>query len=193
MANYEAGDDVTVHGKIAAGERAGDYIAVTFNDLDIIVVKESAIVTHTPRTLEQRLAGLTIEQIAKALSREDTALADALEMAGAKIAKTRRESGEMRRRVAPKETAASPVAAVEAAGEVHAAQPADDTPAAELSLVCQKAFKIARIGRASFDKHIDRLHVDEREEINEFLPELLGIADATDPTSDPESEQYLPF
>jgi hypothetical protein len=191
MATFNAGDLVTVKAKVDFVREDG-ALCLSVADATF-TVGESDIATHTPMTLEQRLAGLTIEQIAKALSREDTALADALEMAGAKIAKTRRESGEMRRRVVPKETAAVPVPAVEVAGEAHAAQPADDTPAAELSLVCQKAFKIARIGRASFDKHIAALHVDEREEINGFMPELLGVADAADPTDDPESDSYIPF
>ena len=83
---------------------------------------------------EGRLVGLTLDQIKAALARTDVELADVLEDIGARIARTRRASGDMRRHAkgAPKEPtpdggASEPVAATEPA----AATPADDEPGAE--------------------------------------------------------------
>ena len=182
MTEYKAGDGVTVFGVISTGEVSGGFIAVTFGRNHIAAVPETDIRTHEPMTLEHRLSGLTLEQISDALSRKDSILADAFEAIGAKIAKARRDSGELRRPRAPKETAAIPVAA-EAAGEAHEPQPAD-TPAAEPEGLEVTTYMLAEMaakqGRKSLDKFIKHIGVDAREEINEFMPELLGVADAHD-------------
>lgn len=52
---------------------------------------------HEAQHVEGRLVGLTLEQIKAASSREDVELADAIEEIGARIARARRASGEMRR------------------------------------------------------------------------------------------------
>lgn len=52
---------------------------------------------HEAQHVEGRLVGLSLDQVKAALSREDTDLADALEELGARIARARRSSGELRR------------------------------------------------------------------------------------------------
>lgn len=52
------------------------------------------------------LVGLTPEQLAAALSREDRDLADALERAGDAVKKVRLDDGELRRKRSPKEAVA---------------------------------------------------------------------------------------
>ena len=52
---------------------------------------------HEAAHVETRLVGLSIEQVQAALSREDLELADAFEAIGNRIAKARREAGDMRR------------------------------------------------------------------------------------------------
>ncbi len=192
MAKFEVGDKVTVDARVLRVyddegmlhlEIGGHSIGCDF----------AVIATHTPMTLEQRLAGLTIEQITDALSRKDSVLADAIEAAGAKIAKARRDSGELRRTRAPKETVASPVAA-EAAGEAHAAQPAVDTPAAEPDGLEVSAYMLAELaakqGQKAFAQYLAALDDDGREECREFMPELLGIAANADAA---KHEVDMPF
>ena len=53
--------------------------------------------SHEAGLSHMRLVGLTAEQVAAAVSRADTDLADAIEAVGAKIARARRESGDLRR------------------------------------------------------------------------------------------------
>ena len=196
MGNYNTGDNVTVKGRIAGPQEADGFVAVVFGENSVVAVKESDIATHMAMPLEERLSGLTAEQISDALSRKNIELADIFEHVGNKIAKARREAGEMRRKVTPKETAAIPVAA-EAAGEAHEPQPAD-TPAAEPEGLDVSTYMLAEMsakqGRKSLDKFIKHIGVDAREEINEFMPELLGIADAHDDDAAPESPEIgIPF
>ena len=61
---------------------------------------------YEKRNAHQRLVGLSIDQVEAALSGADAELADAIEILGAKIARDRRERGEMKRqRGASAETA----------------------------------------------------------------------------------------
>ncbi len=53
---------------------------------------------HEAEHVEGRLAGLTIDQVRAALSREDAELGDAIERVGNRIAQARREAGDMRRK-----------------------------------------------------------------------------------------------
>lgn len=53
---------------------------------------------HEASSLESRLAGLTPDQVRAALAREDLDLAEAFEQAGNRIAKLRRDSGDLKRR-----------------------------------------------------------------------------------------------
>jgi len=193
MAKFEIGDALSIKVIVVEPDKEDGSCVVTSDQSDPFRVWGCEVIDHMPMTLAQKLAGLSVERIEAALSRTDTVLADALEMAGAKIAKTRRESGEMRRKVSPKETAAVPVPAVEAAGEAHAAQPADDTPASEppdlevtaydpdLEVTAYDLAKLAATrGGKSLDKYLKELSEDSREEVREFMPELLGIASAAD-------------
>lgn len=56
---------------------------------------------HETGKLDERLAELTAIQVRAALDRADTDLADALEEAGARIARARRASGEFKRNRTP--------------------------------------------------------------------------------------------
>ena len=53
--------------------------------------------THEAGLSHMRLVGLTAEQVEAAIARTDPDLAKAIEDVGAKIARVRRESGELRR------------------------------------------------------------------------------------------------
>ena len=77
---------------------------------------------HEAEHVESRLVGLTIAQVRAALDRSDPDLADVLELIGGRIGKARRESGEVRRKVATKPEAAAPAPAERPA-------PADETEA----------------------------------------------------------------
>jgi hypothetical protein len=178
MAKFEVGDgvtikaivnDVTEHGLVSIAVASQTVAEYKF------WVEPSDIVQHFPMTLEQRLAGLTLDQIAKALSREDTALADAIEMAGAKIAKTRRESGEMRRERKPK--AEAPPSAPNDAETSSASVAA----IAGLEVTSYSLAKMAaKQGGKALDGYLYKIGEDAREEIREFVPEFLEIADAVD-------------
>ncbi len=58
---------------------------------------ESECKTHEGGLSHMRLVGLTAEDIEDAISRANVDLADAIEAVGAKIARARRESGDLRR------------------------------------------------------------------------------------------------
>jgi hypothetical protein len=58
---------------------------------------ESECKTHEGGLSHMRLVGLTAEDIEDAISRDNVDLADAIEAVGAKIARARRESGDLRR------------------------------------------------------------------------------------------------
>jgi hypothetical protein len=53
--------------------------------------------SHEAGLSHMRLVGLTIEQVVAAIARTDAELALAIEYVGAKIARARRESGDLRR------------------------------------------------------------------------------------------------
>jgi hypothetical protein len=183
VTKFYVGDMVTIRAKVTSLENGLIYIGLDNEEINVL---ESEIIAHEPRSLAQRLAGLTVEQIEAALARKDSGLSEAFEAAGTQIARARRDAGDLKRR--PKNTGtgdagAPPVA--EAAGEAHAVPTGDDTPAAdpgpepfggEVSAY-RKAEHFAKQGRKSFDGYVACLTVDEREAVNEFMPELLGIAD----------------
>jgi hypothetical protein len=58
---------------------------------------EAECKTHEAGLSHMRLVGLTVDQIEAAIARTDIELADAIEAVGAKIARARRESGDLRR------------------------------------------------------------------------------------------------
>ena len=64
--------------------------------------------THEAARAHQRLAGLTPEQVEAAIARTDLELADAFEIVGAKITRLRLDSGERKRKRAPKDAPAAP-------------------------------------------------------------------------------------
>jgi hypothetical protein len=133
VSKIQVGDDVTIRAKVTSIEDGTIFVDLN-NESDVSII-ESEIVSHEPRTLAQRLAGLTVDQIEAALARRDSALSEAIEAAGTQIARARRDAGDLKRR--PKGTptgdgSATPV--VEAAGEAHAAPTVVDTPAADLPL-----------------------------------------------------------
>ena len=180
MAKYDFGGALTIKATVVSYEDNSPIIGASIflcdphgssGSKELVYVPVDQIVTYQPMTLEQRLAGLSVEQIIDALSRKDTALADALEAAGAKIAKARREAGEMRRTVKTKEKAPSEVT------ETHLANAPQDGLEVSTYMLAEMS---ARQGRKALDKFIEHIGVESREEINEFMPELLGVADAVD-------------
>jgi hypothetical protein len=184
VTKFSVGDMVTIRAKVSAIEDGSIFVELT-NESDVGIV-ESEIATHEPRTLAQRLAGLTVGQIEAALARKDSALSEAIEAAGTQIARARRDAGDLKRH--PKKTGTGDAGATpsaRAAVEAHPVPTGDDTPAAdpgpepfggEVSAY-RKAEHFAKQGRKSFDGYVACLTVDEREAVNEFMPELLGIAD----------------
>lgn len=64
---------------------------------DAVFDTAEACRAHEAAHVETRLVGLTIEQVQAAINREDVDLADALEAIGNRIARARREAGDMRR------------------------------------------------------------------------------------------------
>jgi hypothetical protein len=65
---------------------------------------------HEASCVQMRLIGLSLEQVEAAIKREDAELADAIEAVGAKIARARRESGELRRERRKSEPTGEPLA-----------------------------------------------------------------------------------
>lgn len=59
---------------------------------------DACIAYETAQMPEHKLSGLTVRDIERALTRDNVALADLFEAVGARIAKLRRESGELRRK-----------------------------------------------------------------------------------------------
>ena len=65
-------------------------------DGEVFPTQEECI-AHEASCVQMRLIGLTGDQVEAAIKREDVDLADAIEAVGAKIARARRESGDLRR------------------------------------------------------------------------------------------------
>ena len=95
------GDEVTIRARVTSLENGLIYIGLDNEEISILGTE---IISHEPRSLAQRLAGLTVEQIEAALARKDSALSEAFETAGTHIARARRDAGDLKRR--PKNTGA---------------------------------------------------------------------------------------
>jgi hypothetical protein len=186
VTKFSVGDMVTIRAKVTSLENGLIYIGLDNEEINVL---ESEIIAHEPRSLAQRLAGLTVEQIEAALARKDSGLSEAIEAAGTQIARARRDAGDLKRR--PKNTGTGDAGATpppQAAGEAHPVPTGDDTPAADSGpepfggdvSIYRMAEHEAKKGRAHFDKWLSGISILTKEEIREFMPELLGVADSAD-------------
>jgi len=107
MSIYEVGGSLTIKAIVVSYEDDSPLIEASIFLCDqtgssggktSVFVPVDQIALYQPATLAQRLAGLTVEQIEAALARKDSGLAEAFEAAGTQIAKSRRDSGDFKRR-----------------------------------------------------------------------------------------------
>ena len=186
VTKISVGDMVTIRAKVTSLENGLIYIGLDNEEINVL---ESEIIAHEPRSLAQRLAGLSVDQIEAALARKDSGLSEAFEAAGTQIARARRDAGDLRRR--PKNTGTGDAGATpppQAVGAAHPVPTGDDTPAADqapepfgghVSIYRMAEFE-ARKGRAHFDRWLAGISIITKDEIREFMPQLLGIADGAD-------------
>jgi len=123
------GDEVTIRARVTSLENGLIYIGLDNEEISILGTE---IISHEPRSLAQRLAGLTVEQIEAAHARKDSALSEAFETAGTHIARARRDAGDLKRR--PKNTGTGEADATpspQVAGEVLIGASVNDTFAVE--------------------------------------------------------------
>jgi hypothetical protein len=78
-------------------------------DGEVFPTQEECL-AHEASCVQMRLIGLTGDQIEAAIKREDPELANAIEAVGVKIARARRESGELRRARKTSEPRGTPLA-----------------------------------------------------------------------------------
>lgn len=186
VSKMQVGDNLTIRVRLHyIGEN--DVIYVDFPGCeDALIVTPDEIVTHEPRTLAQRLAGLTAEQIDAALARKDSALAEAFEAAGTQIARARRDAGDLKRR--PKntgtgETGATPLPQV--AGEAHPVSAGADTPAADQDIGDDKT------AMAASSSEVAAGNAGQREPSGERHKSATETAAAASKERDPKSPKII--
>jgi len=125
VTKISVGDEVTIRARVTSLENGLIYIGLDNEEISILGTE---IISHEPRSLAQRLAGLTVEQIEAALARKDSALSEAFETAGTHIARARRDAGDLKRR--PKNTGADIPATDQEIGDGKTAMAASSSEAA---------------------------------------------------------------
>jgi hypothetical protein len=184
MAKFEVGGSLTIKATVVSYKDDSPLIEASIFLCDStgssggktsVYVPVDQIASYQAATLAQRLAGLTVEQIEAALARKDSALADMIEEAGTKIARARRESGDLRRERKPKAEAlpSAPNDAETSAASVAAIAGLEVTSYSLAEMAAKQGGKALAV-------YLDHIGEDAREEIREFMPEFLEIADAVD-------------